>query len=69
MPEATLNQPKKVSRTFANGIGVTEIIYLLGSLSLAAGISLKFGIEWALIVVGAVLLFTSFFNDLTKGNE
>jgi hypothetical protein len=61
MPEETLNQ-SKVSRSFAIGIGVTEIIYLLGLLALATGICLAFGIAWALIAVGGVLLFTAFQN-------
>lgn len=71
MPEETLNQPKKVSRPFAIGIGATEITYLLGLVSLAAGFSLVYGIAVALIVVGALLVFTAFYNDwmMEQGNK
>jgi hypothetical protein len=63
MPEEALNQPKKVSRSFAIGIGATEIMFLLGFLSLAAGIALLFGIKWALVVCGALLIAVSIYND------
>jgi hypothetical protein len=62
MPGETLNQPKKVSRSLGISLGVTEVMYLLGLLSLATGISLTFGPAWALIAVGAVLLVTAFRN-------
>ena len=58
MPDTT-PKTKSVSRSFAIGIGVTEIIYLLGLIALAAGISLALGIEWALIVVGLFLIRTA----------
>jgi cytochrome c biogenesis protein CcdA len=58
MPEQT-PKTKTVSRSFAIGIGVTEIIYLLGLVALAAGISLALGIDWALIVVGLFLIRTA----------
>jgi cytochrome c biogenesis protein CcdA len=58
MPDTT-PKTKTVSRSFAIGIGVTEIIYLLGLVALAAGISLALGIEWALIVVGLFLIRTA----------
>lgn len=70
MPETTL-KPKKNSRSFALGIGVTEVIYLLGLVFLAAGMYLAFSIAWALIAVGAILLFTAFKNaaERDKGNK
>lgn len=55
-----------VSRSLGVALGVTEIMYLLGLLSLASGISLQFGIAWALIVTGAALSATSIYNDLTR---
>lgn len=58
-PEATLNQPKKVSRSLGISLGVTEVIYLLGLTCLATGLSLAIGIEWALIVVGLFLVRTA----------
>jgi cytochrome c biogenesis protein CcdA len=58
MPDTT-PKTKTISRSFAIGIGVTEIIYLLGLVALAAGISLALGIEWALIVVGLFLIRTA----------
>jgi len=71
MPEETLNQHKTVSRPLGISLGVTEVIYLLGLTSLAAGISLTFGTAWALIAVGAILLFTAFSNasQRSKGNK
>lgn len=71
MPGETLNQYKTVSRSFAIGIGVTEVIYLLGLLALASGISLNYGLAWALIAVGAILLFTAFSNaaQRSKGTK
>jgi len=44
-------------------LGVTEIIYLLGFVALAAGIILLMGLGWALTVMGAILLATSIYND------
>lgn len=61
MPETTPKTTKR-SRSFAIGVGVTEVIYLLGLIMLAAGISLAFSIAWALITVGGILLFTAFKN-------
>ena len=66
MPETT---PKTThsSRSFAIGIGVTEIIYLLGLVCLATGICLAYSIALALIVVGGVLLVTAFYNVSERG--
>lgn len=54
---------KKVSRSFAIGIGVTEWLYLLGLTILSIGVSVLFGWPWALIICGAILLVTAFYND------
>lgn len=61
MPEKT-PKPTYVSHSLGIAFGVTEIIYILGLILLAAGISLRYGFEWALIAVGALLLFTAFKN-------
>ena len=58
MPEQPLPQPK-TSRSLGLSLGVTEWIYLLGLLCLAAGISLAVGIEWALTVVGLLMIRTA----------
>lgn len=57
-PETTLNKPTR-SRSLGISLGVTEWIYLLGLLCLAAGISLAVGIEWALTVVGLLMIRTA----------
>lgn len=71
MPEKPLTQPSKVSRSFAIGIGVTEIFYLLGLFSLAAGVGLLFGFAWALVMFGIVLIGTAFKvqSDIDKGTN
>lgn len=58
MPDTT-PKTKTISRSFAIGIGVTEIIYLLGLVLLATGISLALGIPWALIITGLFLIRTA----------
>lgn len=69
-PEAT-STPNKISRSLGIALGVTEIMYLLGLAMLATGISLSYGIAWALIVVGAVLLITTVWiqHTLDKGKS
>ena len=62
-PQATPNQPKQVSRSLGLSLGVTEAIYILGLAVLAAGISLAVGYEYALIVVGLLLIRTAELND------
>jgi hypothetical protein len=69
MPEET---PKTniVSHALRNiSLGVTESIYLLGLVFLAAGISLTFGISSALIVIGALLILTAFSNARERNQQ
>lgn len=58
MPDTT-PKTNPISRSFAIGIGVTEIIYLLGLVLLATGISLALGFPWALIITGLFLIRTA----------
>ena len=70
MPESTL-KTNTVSRSFAIGIGVTEVIHILGLVLLATGISLAIGLPWALIVVGLFLIRTAESNarERDKGTK
>ena len=58
MPDTT-PKTKLNSRSFAIGIGVTEIMYILGLVALATGISLALGLPWALIITGLFLIRTA----------
>jgi cytochrome c biogenesis protein CcdA len=62
-PEESLEHPKH-SRSLGIALGVTEYLFILGLLTLATGISLVFGGEWAAIVIGAVMIVTAFYNAM-----
>jgi hypothetical protein len=57
-PEETLEQPK-YSRSLGIALGATEIVFLLGLCLLAASLVLVFGFAIAGVVIGAVLVVTS----------
>jgi len=44
-------------------IGVTEILFLVGVLLLGVGVGMKYGLDVALIVDGAVLVGSALFNQ------
>jgi cytochrome c biogenesis protein CcdA len=63
MPEETLKKPIR-SRSLGISLGVTEIFFLLGLLTLAAGSYLAFSWAGALISTGVCFVVTAWVNAL-----
>jgi Flp pilus assembly protein TadB len=57
-PEQPTNHTKS-SRSFGISIGVTEFVFLLGIVLLAAGVFSAFGFVWTVIVIGATLVVSA----------
>ena len=63
MPEQTLEKPNR-SRSLGITLGATEVFFLLGLATLAAGSYLAFSWAGALISIGVCLVVTAWVNAM-----
>jgi hypothetical protein len=56
------SEPSNVSRSLSMVLGVQDYLFIAGISLLAIGVWLVFGVGWAVLVAGAVLVVAAFFS-------
>ena len=62
MPEQSPEKNIRPARSLGIALGVTEILFLAGLGLLATGVSLAYSVPHALMICGALLVFSAFYN-------